>query len=328
MKIKHLIWLILLIPFLNSCNGDNVSAKNKQPNLGTPDSKLLVLSGNYLEMGTEYGEILHGKLTDSLRILKDFYITQHGATWNQMVLEADKLYARYPSEYKQFLYGMVVGSHLTLDEIKVLNGMETVGRIISQGQDLPQCAFLLIPKYRTTTGSSIIGRNYDYPAPFDKLSHNVVVTVLRPFNKLPVAIVGIAGEVYCPTCINSKGIFLELNNGTPSGGHDIVQTDTMLARMLQVAQTANNLQDAVKQLDQKSSDYSLIVNVADKQSGVSFEYATANNLGMKWYEFSLLDTSVVTNFWLFCFLSGLASWVQFFKVKIRGNQVSNSFEML
>ena len=32
--------------------------------------------------------------------------------------------------------------------------------------------------------------------------------------------------------------------------------------------------------------------------------------------------------WLFCFLSGLASLVQFFKVKIRGNQVSNSFEML
>ena len=102
---KHLLISILLLILCTSCLGN--TQKHSQDLYSTSfnselnESRVLVFSGDYITMGENYGFTLKKQLNDSLNILKDFYIVSAGATWSQMVNEADKLYSRYPNGMKQ-----------------------------------------------------------------------------------------------------------------------------------------------------------------------------------------------------------------------------------
>lgn len=257
--------------------------------------KVQVLKGSSLEMGIEYGANLKEELNQALGIIEDFYIVQHKVTYAQLKERAEQLYKRFPEEYKTFLTGVAVGSGLNLNDTKILNAMETYTGLINQ-EDV-KCAFLFIPNSKTLTGAAMIGRNYDYPAPFDKLANLLTVTILKENGKIPTAFISIAGEAYCPSCVNSKGIFIELNNGTPSGGRSInINTETMLSKMLETLQISKSLSEVNSNLNNVQSDYSLIVNAADSNNAYSFEFSST--LGMHSFIPNIGQTFASTNFYL------------------------------
>lgn len=132
--------------------------------------KVLSLSGSHKEMGKDYGRQLKSELHEVLAILKDFYITQHGVSQQALVDQANFFHKRYSYSYESFLEGMAEGAKLTLDNCKILNGMETLGHVLSATFSQPQCAFVYAPPNSTVSGKAIIGRNYDYDAPFDDCS--------------------------------------------------------------------------------------------------------------------------------------------------------------
>lgn len=238
---------------------------------------VLTLSGDNKEMGKKYGMMLKYQLHQALKILRRFYF-EKGISFAAMVKQADLLYNRFPSNYQTFIQEEAKGANLTLDEAKVLNAMETMGELLHT-QDV-MCAFLYVSPNKTKTGSALIGRNYDYPPPFDQLSKYLTVTILKRTKTTPTAFISIAGEIYCPTCVNAKGIFMELNNGTSSGGHYVdTKKKSLLSRMLTTLEKANTMKDVEKEMDKKSADFSLIINSADKDHVESFEYSTT--LGMK-----------------------------------------------
>jgi hypothetical protein len=176
--------------------------------------------------------------------------------------------------------------------------METLGELLP-GKTQTECAFLFLSPSQTSTGASLIGRNYDYPAPFDQLAQYLTVTVMKQTNKVPTAFISIAGEVYCPSCVNSQGLFMELNNGTPSGGTTVnTSVQSMLATMLDTLQNSNSISDVQTQLNSAQSDFSLIVNTASSTTPLSFEYSTNPNLGMNYYYPTANQTFAVTNFFL------------------------------
>jgi hypothetical protein len=255
---------------------------------------VVVLSGNYQDMGKSYGEDFKNDLYTELGILENYYMTENHVSYGELVAQSNLLYDRFPYSYQLFLKGVSEGSGLNLSDVKILNAMETLGELVHQSA---ACAFFFVPAMHTNTGNALIGRNYDYPPPFDTLSQYVSVVILKAPDTVPTAIVGITGEIYCPSCINQKGLFAELNNGTPSGGSAVdANRQSLLINMLSILQNSTNLTQAENQFNALQGDFSLIVNVTDGTQVMSNEYSTT--LGMKVWNPTLDTTFVSTNFYL------------------------------
>jgi hypothetical protein len=240
----------------------------------------IVLRGSHEHMGHQYGEQLKAELKDALNILNDFYTRQHGIPYADLVKHADLLYQRFPLTYQRFIMGVAEGAGLSLDDAKVLNAMETLGELLKGTQALQKCAFIALPANKTTTHAPLIGRNYDFPPPYDQLSKYLTVTVLDEPNTVPTAFISIVGQIYCPSCVNAKGLFIELNNGMPSGGFEVDQgRESLLINLLQILQNSTQFEQLKKQLKARESDYSLIINTADQYQVGSYEYSST--LGLK-----------------------------------------------
>lgn len=257
--------------------------------------RVVSLVGTYHDMGKQYGELMRDELRKALGVLQDYYVKRQHFRYEAVVHYAGLLFDRFPSQYQQFIDGVAIGAGISLNDAKVLNGMETLGAM-SAGQT-PQCAFLHMPGNRTYSGMPLIGRNYDYAPPFDQLSQFLTVTILHAPDKVPTAFIAIAGEIYCPTCINANGVFMELNNGMPSGGFQVnVNQPSILSSMLAMTESGASVSELRQTLDHLPVDYSLIVNVADESDLVLNEYSTT--LGMKYVYPSKNVPFVSTNYYV------------------------------
>lgn len=257
---------------------------------------VLVLKGTYAQMGYQYGVALKKELKAVLGILKTHFIVRHKIT-NQVLFErANLLYKRFPNSYQLFIKRASVGSGLPLQDMIFLNGMLSFEMLL-RPQAPFGCAFAFVPPNKTTTGRALIGRNFDYFPPFDQLAKYLTVTVLKAPNKIPTAFIGIPGEIYCATCVNVKGLFVELNSGQPSGSYlENNQAENLGATALTVIQTSDTLEKIEQKLQQTNTDFSLIVNVADPTTVVNFEYSTSSALGMQHYRPKANEIFVATNF--------------------------------
>lgn len=262
--------------------------------------KSLSLSGSNFEMGVSYGAQMKPELQGALNLLKDFFITKHGVTYEQMVAKANEFYDRYSSEYKYFLDGISNSTGLTIDEVNILNGMETINSLASSGNQgidtsVGACAFIFLPPEKSYTGSSIIGRNYDFPYPYSAIAQNLTITTIRQPEHSDVTIIGLPGQIYCPSCVNDKGFFIELNNGMPSGGYtDDLTRQSLLINMLHINQDSSEFEQVGNQFRATQSDYSLIINTANATSVRSYEFSTT--LGMKEFIPKPGEVFVSTNF--------------------------------
>jgi hypothetical protein len=257
--------------------------------------RVLTLSGSYKEMGKEYGQTLKTSLQEELTILKRYY-AERGVKREALVKQANLLYDRFPAHYQQFIQAEAESSGLSLDDVKILNAMETLIGLLT-GNQQTACAFLFIPANETKANAAMMGRNYDYPAPFNLLAKYLTITILQPEHSVPTAFISLAGEIYCPTCVNAKGVFMELNNGMYSGGTFVsTKRQSMLTSMLDTLLLSDSLAMAEEKMKKKQTDFSLIVNVADKSKTTSFEYSSV--LGMRTFYPSNDTIFASTNFYL------------------------------
>jgi len=266
--------------------------------------KTVVLQGTHEEMGYEYGKVMRGELHGALDTLKNYFIIKNNMTYEDMAEQASVFHQRYSYSYDFFLKGMAKGSGLSFDDVNILNGMETIN-VESESQykylnmkmpvGVSACAFVYLPPNKSYSNESIIGRNHDFGEPYNLIAENLTVTILKESSATPTAIISMPGQIYCPTCVNAKGLFMELNNGMPSGGYyDDLSRQSLLINMLYINQNSENLASMEKQLRATESDYSLIINTADNNGVKSFEFSTT--LGMKPYFPNNEEAFVSTNY--------------------------------
>ncbi len=249
---------------------------------------------NYFSQGVFYGAELSGKLHENIGLLKKYYIGDNNVPYSKLVEKADSLFFKLNKNIQDFIIGESLGAKITIDDAKILNAMETFGGLINSSNT--RCVFAYAGPNISKSKKSIIGRNYDYPEPFDKISKNLVINVLKEKGKNSTAIISMAGQIYCPSCINDKGIFIELNNGSPSGGEPTVSTNkTMLDLMLESLQNFSSISEVLKYLYNEQSDYSLIVNIADQDKMATIEFSENPSLGSKYKKLNL-GKYVVTNY--------------------------------
>jgi hypothetical protein len=242
--------------------------------------RIIALEGTKYKMGIEYGRQLALEMKLALDILYKFFIEEHKISLDKLIAKADQFYSKYPYGYQNFIKGVSYGSGLALNEVKILNAMETLHSLVRKDpkkEELSGCSFLSIPPIYSASGHNIIGRNYDYFAPYDKIAKYLTVTIINETDSIPTAIIAMPGQIYCPTCINANSLFIELNNGMPSGGfvanHN---SQSMLITLLEVAQNSENFSQMDKLLSSRDSDYSLIINTANKTHAKSYEFSSFN----------------------------------------------------
>lgn len=261
------------------------------------DINVVKLRGSHKEMGYQYGILMQQKMQDTYDLLEDFYIKQHHVPFSKIVDKVNIFYDRYSYSYQRFVEGMAEGSGLTLDQCKILNGMETIRSLVHSAESMGSCAFVSIPPARTESGATILGRNYDFSAPYDDCAKELTVTILNEDNSVPTAFISMPGQIYCPSCVNAHGMFMELNNGMPSGGYFVDTTrESLLINMLGVLQNSNQVDQIDKQFRATETDYSLIANTATPNSTKSYEFSST--LGMRSFTPSQSQPFASTNFYL------------------------------
>ena len=123
-------------------------------------------------------------------------------------------------------------------------------------------------------GPLVYGRNYDYLPWFKDFDDDIVLACFHPGDgSLAVATLGYAGEIYVVNGMNEKGIFLELNNGMPSGGalwyDSRVPAVTELFGFLLDCSTLDEIES---HFQTTKANFAYIVGVADGQTARCFEW--------------------------------------------------------
>ena len=231
---------------------------------------IIDLHGTWREMGRQYGALMAAELRDIYERAICGRIMKESADPQGLKQQAEKFYANYPYKFKEVLRGMSEGSDLTLEELKLVNALEVIAAMTIMPQ---QCSGIAVwGDY--AEGPLVYGRNYDYLPWFKEFDEDIVLACFHPGDgSLAVATLGYAGEIYAVNGMNEKGIFLELNNGMPSGGalwyDSRVPAVTELFSFLLDCSTLDEIESCFQTT---KANFAYIVGVADGQTARCFEW--------------------------------------------------------
>lgn len=223
------------------------------------------LSGTWYEMGRQYGMLMKDRLEEVYEFVETIISYSIGNAEKAFSI-IEKQTRQTPYRISRFFEGAAETSGLTVEELQAVNAVERIG-------GLPQCsAAFCWGDY--APGGMVIGRNYDYSEAFALLKDDVAVTVYHPADgSLATATIGYVGEIYAVNAINEKGLFMELNNGTPSANVKspdtrITGTTALFSEMFE----ADELDDWELFFHTTNCSSSYIINLADASRAVSYEW--------------------------------------------------------
>lgn len=231
------------------------------------------LNGSWREMGRQYGALLFTELKDMYEnaicneLFKKRTINSETAR-----IAAEKLYANYPFRFKQFFLGMAETSSLSLEQLQLVNAIE----VIAFSADMqPGCTGIAVWGDYAAEGL-VYGRNYDYYAWMKDFAKDIVVAAFHPTDgSLATATIGFAGEIYAVNGMNEKGIFLELNNGMPSGGPLWFDNrEPSIVKLFEFLLDCETLDDMETMFQTTKSNFAYIIGVTDGQVARCYEWPT------------------------------------------------------
>lgn len=233
---------------------------------------IVVLTGNYHEMGRQYGALYHNELAEINASIQTDFVNGTGLTVAGMQKQGDATFNAYPQRYKEIMYGMAETSNVSLENIKMINVMELYIPVVASST-WTGCSGIAAWGHYTTDGKLIFARNYDYSPVMTKFT---TVTVWNPDDgSIPVASVGYAGLIYLTTGMNEDKQFLELNMGANSGG-SFRRSDRAIGALalLTVLQDAATPDQLALRLNSENTDTAYVINTASPDGGVPFEWST------------------------------------------------------
>jgi hypothetical protein len=268
-KILLLALLAVLCLSLVSC-GSNSGELNKAGKIN-----VLVLKGTYRQMGEQYGSLLKDELNANydgiVKGLKDL----KGLTLEDLQEFGNNIYANYPQKYKEIVEGLAETSGLGLEKEKVLLAQEIY---------ISDALVDMVTKQKGCTGMAawgdysagplVFGRNYD----LGPVNHQyATMVVYNPTDgSIPVASWTFAGCIYVTRAMNSSGVFLELNNGSASDPSDFTASRPWAPiELFAFLEQSTSLKQLTSYFEATRPDLSYIVQGADKNGAVSFEWATS-----------------------------------------------------
>lgn len=241
---------------------------------GTKTKKGLIsvidLWGTWREMGRQYGALM----TDELAFMYGEGIINgiFKRRTNVEVLKdkAVKFAAHFPYRFREVLKGIAETSGLSLEAVKLTNALELLYAFATNG---PRCTGIAVwGDY--SSGPLVYGRNYDYFPLFKKFKDTITIAVYHPADgSLAAAVIGYVGGIYAVNGMNERGIFLELNNGMPSGGALWYDSRVpSVAKLFEFLLDSETLDDIESLFQTTKSNFAYVVGVADGQTARCYEW--------------------------------------------------------
>lgn len=228
---------------------------------------VLDLHGTYRQMGRQYGYLLKDQLHHLHRIaIEEYFIGKKGLSYETLKDTGTALFNLYPNRFKEVIYGMAETSGMSTDKHILLNGLELYGMI-------PGCSGIAAWDDYTKGSPLIFGRNYDWFDSYGEFAKHLAVTVFNADSDIPCAIVTFAGIIYATTGINKEGLFLELNNGLPSGGElSYSNRVPVIINLLAFLLDYSSMKELNAAFNSVRSNFTFIINVADDNCAYSYEW--------------------------------------------------------
>ena len=231
---------------------------------------VLVLKGNYRQMGRQYGALVKDDLKAMDNTIVEVFLNnpdeKRRMTGDELNTIAWALFDRYPRRYKEILYGMAETSGLWLNQILLVNALEWFPKInkLSYGK----CSGIAVwGPY--TKGPVIFGRNDDDDPAYLAFARPVVAVFKPNDGSIPAALINYPGVIYNATGINADGLFMELNAGNDMGFS--LDRTSIFTTLFLYLQEYHNLVELDRAMRSTLVDMSSIINVADPTRGYSYE---------------------------------------------------------
>ena len=265
----YVICILFFCSFATGCVSAKITSSQNEENLASKQKIQLLnvvhLYGTWEEMGRQYGALLKNELQEIYDIVYKPVMQTNKELAGQFLQTACELYDGKSYNIRQFFLGAEQTSGLSLEQLKLVNAVE-------HNAGVTACSALAVDS-RYSGDGLIYGRNYDYNVIFRKLKNDIVLAVFHPGDgSMATATIGYAGEIYCVNGINEQGIFLELNNGTPSGGKSsknfIHGTESLFDLMFK----ADSIDFTTRYFNTVSHNSSFLIGVTDGKKAVCYEW--------------------------------------------------------
>ncbi|MEN6616882.1 MAG: C45 family peptidase, partial [Syntrophorhabdus sp.] len=229
--------------------------------------KVLELTGNYRQMGRQYGALVKDDLSAIHRTIGDVFVAKRKMSPAHLATVARAIFDRYPQRYKEIINGMAETSGLDKEKLMLVNAVEWLPKIDRLSYE--HCSGIGVWGPYTGKGPLVFGRNNDDDPIYFNFSR-MVVAVFKPNDgSIPTALINYAGVIYNTTGMNAEGLFTELNAGPWLGfSLDRISIFTTLFSYLQ---DYRNLEEFDKAMMSTLVDISSIINVADPRRAYSYE---------------------------------------------------------
>ena len=168
-----------------------------------------VLSGSFHQMGRQYGLMLNAQIKEFYKVaIDDYLIAEKGIKYEDLAEAGLFYYNDFSMMFRDYLDGMAETNGLGKEKTYIL--ADALPLIAFLG-----CSSLSAWDTYTPDGKTVTGRNLDLPFPqLRKFNKYFNIVVWNPTG-LPASVASIdyIGGLFYQTAINSKGVFLELQNG-------------------------------------------------------------------------------------------------------------------
>ncbi|MDR1472220.1 MAG: C45 family peptidase [Synergistaceae bacterium] len=235
---------------------------------------VLDLRGTWREMGRQYGALAGEEIRGMYgRAIEDALLKPGQRGREELDAVARGFHANYPHRLKEVIAGMAETSGLDMGRHILLNAVEVIvaGEIWTPP---PMSCSGIAVWGEYSAGTLVYGRNYDYFDWFRELGEYLTVTIYHPADgSLCAATIGYPGGIYLTTGMNERGIFIELNNGEPSGGalqyHNRVPA---IAELLMFLLDSPDLDQLESFFHSTRSNFAYVVGAADDHTSRCFEW--------------------------------------------------------
>jgi CubicO group peptidase (beta-lactamase class C family) len=170
---------------------------------------VLSLNGDWRQMGRQYGALMKTQMSDFYDLATAYLMTTKGASYDDLRQFGQGGYNMQLPYVRQLIDGMAETSGMTDEKQRIV-------AVLMGG--LFGCSSMDAWGDYTGGGPLVVGRNWDtMRGPFDGYGRFLTAVVYNPpAPQNSVADINYVGSFSMQTGMNSKGLFLDLQNGQPS----------------------------------------------------------------------------------------------------------------
>ena len=230
---------------------------------------IVVLTGTYREMGRQYGALVGDKIRRFYEAgIENEVIKRGGLSYDQLkTLMTDNASKGFGKRQKDILLGMSETSGLSLEKLYMVNMNLSAILLLRKvhGGTLGACTSMAAWGEFSRDGQLYTARDFDFPSCYRTFAENFgTLVVFRPTDgSNAVAMLGLSGMVSFTDAFNSKGLYVEWNNGAFSAG--LVMTGdrpSMLNSIVDLLFEADDPESFNTRLMGMRTDYPIILMLA------------------------------------------------------------------